>query len=133
VGSHTDNCSRRLYTDIHRLDIRNNRILYDETSAISTVRSTTKRELSTTATSTTTYNANNQHNDQKRRDLMTEETTAEKDSDWKKFIRKHWGIVAVFVLAVALAAAGAVYVFWWFAGNAQSTGLVPSTLNLWTM
>jgi hypothetical protein len=64
---------------------------------------------------------------------MTEEIRAEKDSDWKKFIRKHWGIVAVFVVAVALAFAGAVYVFRWFAGNAQSTGLVPSTLNLWTM
>jgi hypothetical protein len=65
---------------------------------------------------------------------MTEETRAErKESDWKKFMRKHWSIVAVFVVAVALAVAGAVYVFWWFAGNAQSTGLVPSTLNLWTM
>jgi hypothetical protein len=64
---------------------------------------------------------------------MTEEIEVEKDSDWKKFIRKHWGIVAVFAVAAALAFAGAVYVFWWFAGNAQSTGLVPSTLNLWTM
>jgi hypothetical protein len=64
---------------------------------------------------------------------MTEETSVEKDSDWKEFIRKHWGIVAVFVVAAALALAGAIYVFWWFAGNAQSTRLVPSTLNLWTM
>jgi hypothetical protein len=64
---------------------------------------------------------------------MTEEIGVEKDSDWKNFIRKHWGIVAVFATAVALAVAGAVYVFWWFTGNAQSTGLVPSTLNLWTM
>jgi hypothetical protein len=63
---------------------------------------------------------------------MTEEIGVEKDSDWKNFIRKHWGIVAVFAVAVALAVAGAVYVFWWFTGNAQSTGLVPSTLNLWT-
>jgi hypothetical protein len=64
---------------------------------------------------------------------MTEENSAAKDSDWNRFIRKHWGIVAVFVAAVALAFAGAVYVFWWFAGNAQSTNLVPHTLNLWTM
>jgi hypothetical protein len=64
---------------------------------------------------------------------MTQETNAEKDSDWKKLMRKHWGMVAVFAVAAALAVAGAVYVFWWFAGNAQSTGLVPSTLNLWTM
>ena len=64
---------------------------------------------------------------------MNEETSAEKESEWKKFMRKHWGIVAVFIIAAALAVAGAVYVFWWFTGNAQSTGLVPSTLNLWTM
>jgi hypothetical protein len=64
---------------------------------------------------------------------MTEEIELEKDSDWRKFFRKHWGIVAVFAVAAALAFAGAVYVFWWFAGNAQTTGLVPSTLNLWTM
>jgi hypothetical protein len=63
---------------------------------------------------------------------MTEEIEVKKDTDWKRFIRKHWGIVAVFAVAAALAVAGAVYVFWWFAGNAQITGLVPSTLNLWT-
>jgi hypothetical protein len=64
---------------------------------------------------------------------MSEETEMEKDQDWKKFIRKHWGIVAVFAVAVVLAVAGAVCVFWWFTGNAQSTDLVPSALNLWTM
>ena len=64
---------------------------------------------------------------------MTEETEVEKNTDWKRFIRKHWGVVAVFAVAAALAVASAVYVFWWFAGNAQSTGLVPSTLSLWTM
>ena len=51
----------------------------------------------------------------------------------KKFIRKHWSIFAVFVAAAILAFVGAVYVFVWFAGNAQSTGLVPSTLGMWTM
>lgn len=64
---------------------------------------------------------------------MTEETGAEKEPDWRGFMKKHWGIVTVFVVLAALAVAGAVYVFWWFTGNAQSTGLVPSTLNLWTM
>ena len=64
---------------------------------------------------------------------MTEDIDVGKDSDWKKFAGKHWRIVAVFMAAVALAFAGAVYVFSWFAGNAQSTGLVASTLNLWTM
>ena len=64
---------------------------------------------------------------------MTGEIETEKDSDWRKFIRKHWGIVVVFAVAFALVLAAAVYVFWWFAGNAQATGLVPSTLGLWTM
>jgi hypothetical protein len=64
---------------------------------------------------------------------MTEQIDVEKSPDWKKFIRKHWTIAAIFVVAVILAIAGAVYVFWWFTGNAQTVGLVPSTLNLWTM
>jgi len=54
-------------------------------------------------------------------------------SDWRTFFRRHWGAVAVFVVAAALAVAWAVYVFWWFVGNAQSTGLVPSALGSWTM
>ena len=69
----------------------------------------------------------------KERDLMTKEIEAEKVSDGKKFMRKHWNIVAVFVAAGILAFIAAVYVFLWFVGDAQSTGLVPSTLNLWTM
>ncbi|TMP99172.1 MAG: hypothetical protein E6K99_05690 [Thaumarchaeota archaeon] len=48
-------------------------------------------------------------------------------------MRKHWKAVGIFVVASALALAGAVYVFLWFVKNAQSTGLVPSTLGLWTM
>jgi hypothetical protein len=64
---------------------------------------------------------------------MTEKTEVKKDSDWRKFIEQHWSMFVVFVAAGVLAFAGAVYVFWRFAGNAQSTGLVPSTLNLWTM
>src|SRR5437016_8622298 len=48
-------------------------------------------------------------------------------------MRKHWRTVATFVVAGILAVASAVYVFLWFVGNAQSTGLVPRTLGLWTM
>src|SRR5437773_10610772 len=48
-------------------------------------------------------------------------------------MRKHWTMVAVFVAAGILAFVAAVYVIWWFVGNAQSTGLVPRTLGLWTM
>lgn len=55
------------------------------------------------------------------------------DSDWRSFMRRHWGAAASFAVAGALAFAGAIYVFLWFVGNAQSTGLVPATLGLWTM
>jgi hypothetical protein len=55
------------------------------------------------------------------------------DSDWRSFMRRHWGAAAILVLAVALAFIAGVYVFLWFVGNAQSSGMVPGTLGLWTM
>jgi hypothetical protein len=55
------------------------------------------------------------------------------DSDWRGFMRRHWGAAAMFVLAVALAFIGAVYVFLWFVADAQSSGMVPGVLGLWTM
>jgi hypothetical protein len=64
---------------------------------------------------------------------MTGEVGVEKSSDWKKFFKKHWIIVAVFAVAVVLAIAGAIFVFLWFVAQAQTTNLVPSTLALWTM
>jgi len=67
------------------------------------------------------------------RDLMTVEVGIDKSSDGKKFVRKHWNIVAIFVAAGILAVIGTVYVFLWFVTNAQSTGLVPATLGLWSM
>ena len=54
-------------------------------------------------------------------------------SDWRRFMRKHWKAVGIFVVAAALALAGAVYVFLWFVKNAQSIVLVPGTLGQWTM
>ena len=64
---------------------------------------------------------------------MTESIQVQSGSDWQRFIRKHWTAFAAFIAAAILAAAGAVYVFVWFTGNAQSTGLVPSTIGMWTM
>jgi hypothetical protein len=64
---------------------------------------------------------------------MTATVGMAENSDWKGFMRRHWGMVAVFVTLGILASAGAVYVFWWLVGNAQSTGLVPRILGLWTM
>lgn len=64
---------------------------------------------------------------------MTEENKVATGSGWRRFFRRHWNMLAVFVVAAILAVAGAVYVFVWFVGNAQSTGLVPATLSAWTM
>lgn len=64
---------------------------------------------------------------------MTQENDVKDASEAKKFLRRHWSIAAVFVAAGIIAFVGAVYVFLWFVENAQSTGLVPSTLGQWTM
>ena len=64
---------------------------------------------------------------------MTVEQGVEKSSNWKKFLKKHWNIAAIFLAAGILALIAAVYVFLWFVANAQSSGLVPATLGMWTM
>jgi hypothetical protein len=65
---------------------------------------------------------------------MTQQPEVQATSDGcKHFISNHKAAFAAFTVAAVLAAAGAVYVFVWFTGNAQATALVPSTLNLWTM
>jgi hypothetical protein len=65
---------------------------------------------------------------------MNEEPGSENGSEaWKPFLRKHWTMLTLFVVAVILASAGAVYVLLWFVEAAQSTGLVPAILRLWTM
>lgn len=64
---------------------------------------------------------------------MSEAAAVENGFDWKKFLRKHWSIIAVFVVAGILAVIGAIVVFLWFVKDAQSTNLVPRTLVDWTM
>jgi hypothetical protein len=64
---------------------------------------------------------------------MTTETSQATESGWGQFTRKHKAAFAAFILAAVLAAIGAVYVFVWFTGNAQTTGLVPSSLGQWSM
>ncbi len=64
---------------------------------------------------------------------MTQTTQTSIAADWRLFMRRHWGALAAFIAAAALAVAGAVYVFVWFTGNIQAIGFVPSTLSLWSM
>ena len=64
---------------------------------------------------------------------MTEIGSENGSEVWKKFLRKHWNMLVVFIVGVILASIGAILVFLWFVGDAQSTGLVPTTLSQWTM
>ena len=52
---------------------------------------------------------------------------------WKIFLKRHWQIFTLFIISILLTIAGAIYVFIWFVGDAQATGLVPATLDLWTV
>ncbi len=64
---------------------------------------------------------------------MTGEAGDEQGSGWKKFLRNHRAVVPIFAVAVILVFVGAIRVFIWFAADAQSSGLVPGTLELWTV
>lgn len=52
---------------------------------------------------------------------------------WRKFLRKHWTMLVLFAVGAVLVSTGAILVSLWFVGDAQSTGLVPTTLGQWTM
>jgi hypothetical protein len=57
----------------------------------------------------------------------------ELDKIWKKFLKNHWQMLALFIVIAVIAFAGAVYIFLWFVGEAQATSLVPSILSGWAM
>ncbi len=65
---------------------------------------------------------------------MVEETGLQNSSDgWKEFLKKHWNMLAYWILVAIFAAIGAIVVFLWFVGDAQSTNVVPMILAQWTM
>ena len=59
--------------------------------------------------------------------------TENETKTWKKFLKHHWNMLAYWIIAAIFAAIGAILVYLWFVGDAQSTGMVPSTLGMWTM
>ena len=66
--------------------------------------------------------------------LLEEQIGTESDSGtWRKFLKKHWNMLAYWIIAALVAAIGAILVALWFVQNAQSTNLVPGTLGQWTM
>lgn len=69
-------------------------------------------------------------------DIMIDVTVAPgkgKGEIWKKFLRRHWMMAAIIIIAIVVATVGAILVYLWFVSEAQSSGLVPETLDLWTM
>jgi hypothetical protein len=65
---------------------------------------------------------------------MIAETEPENDNNiWKKFLRNHWNMLIIFIVGAILACIGAIYVFLWFVGEAQLTGLAPTLLSGWAM
>ncbi len=68
-----------------------------------------------------------------RKKMIPENSQDVDPSGWRAFMKKHWPMFTLFVVAAILVAIGGVYVFLWFIANAQSTGLVPSILGQWTM
>jgi hypothetical protein len=66
---------------------------------------------------------------------MSEQTPENQteEATWRTFIRNHWPAFSTFTAAAIIAFATAIYVFLWFTSNAQTIGLVPSTLNMWSM
>ena len=65
--------------------------------------------------------------------MMVETELENGEKIWKKFLRKHWNIVVLFVVGAILVSIGAIFVYLWVVGDAQLTGLVPATLDLWAM
>jgi len=52
---------------------------------------------------------------------------------WIQFLRRHWKMFVLLIVGAFLVFIGAIYVFLWFVGDAQLTGLVPEILGLWTI
>jgi len=64
---------------------------------------------------------------------MVEPVVEPGEKVWKKFLTRHWKMLVIFIVAAIVVVAGAILVFLWFTGNAQTTGLIPTTLGLWAM
>jgi hypothetical protein len=64
---------------------------------------------------------------------MLEEESGRGSKGWREFIKDHWKLFCLIVVGVIIASVGAILVFLWLVGNAQSTGMVPMAIGLWTM
>ena len=66
---------------------------------------------------------------------MTEETETDVccENGWKKFIKNHWNMVIFWIIIGVIAAIGAVFIYLWFVGDAQSSNMVPTALGDWSL
>jgi hypothetical protein len=55
------------------------------------------------------------------------------DAEEKRFLKKHWRMIMILIVIGAVALIVAAFVFTWFVALAQSIGLVPTTLGLWSI
>lgn len=55
------------------------------------------------------------------------------DGSWRKFLKRHWNMFIYWIIAAIFAVIGAILVYLWFVGDAQSTSMVPMVLGQWTM
>ena len=55
------------------------------------------------------------------------------DKCWRKFVKKHWSMLAFWIAAAVVAVVGAILVYLWFVEEAQSTEMVPRVLGQWSM
>lgn len=55
------------------------------------------------------------------------------DKSWRKFVKNHWSMLAYWIIAAVVAVVGAVLVYLWFVGEAQSIEMVPAVLGQWSM
>lgn len=51
----------------------------------------------------------------------------------KRFLKRHWKMTLVFAAVFAAAVSGAILVFLWFVGFAQTTALVPTLIGQWSI
>lgn len=65
--------------------------------------------------------------------MMFEAEPVSDPKGWRIFLRSHWKMFLVLIVGAVLAFIGAVLVYLWVVGQAQATGMVPSTLGLWSM
>ena len=65
--------------------------------------------------------------------MMMESNLENDDKIWKKFLKNHFQMFILFLIAVIISFVSIVYIFLWFVSEAQLISLVPVILGDWTI